>query len=67
MKMAHSEHNRPKKSGSFVLILFGAFLFISSVLFFERGSDLGKIVIILGFVIGGIGFYLGFVRKKRGT
>lgn len=65
--MAHSEHNRPKKSGSFVLILFGAFLFISSVLFFERGSDLGKIVIILGFVIGGIGFYLGFVRKKRGT
>lgn len=64
--MAHSEHNRAKKSGSFVMILFGSFLFISSVLFFERGSDLGKIVIILGFVIGGIGFYLGFVRKKRG-
>ena len=65
--MAHREHNRAKKSGSFVLILFGAFLFISSSLFFERGSDLGKIVIILGFVIGGIGFYLGFVRKKSGS
>ena len=63
--MAHSEHNRSKKSGSFVLILFGAFLFISSTLFFELGSDQGKIVVILGFVIGGIGFYLGFIRKKK--
>jgi LPXTG-motif cell wall-anchored protein len=50
-----------------VLILFGAFLFISSTLFFEPGSDQGKIAIILGFVIGGIGFYLGFVRKKKET
>ncbi len=65
--MAHSEHNRTKKRGSFVLILFGAFLFISSTLFFEPGSDQGKIAIILGFVIGGIGFYLGFVRKKKET
>ena len=63
--MAHSEHNKSKKSGSFVLILFGAFLFISSTLFFEPGSDLGKIAIILGFVIGGIGFYLAFVRKRK--
>jgi len=63
--MAHSEHNKPKKSRSFVLILFGAFLFISSTLFFEPDSDYGKIAIILGFVIGGIGFYLGFMRKKK--
>lgn len=63
--MAHSEHNRAKKGGSFVLILFGAFLFISSTLFFEPGSDQGKIVIILGFVVGGIGFYLRFVRKRK--
>lgn len=62
--MAHNEHNRPKKSG-FVLILFGAFLFISSTLFFEHGSDQGKLAIILGFVIGGVGFYLGFMRKKK--
>jgi hypothetical protein len=65
--MAHSEHNRIKNRGSFVLILFGAFLFISSTLFFEPGSDLGKIAIILGFVIGGIGFYRVFVRKKKET
>jgi len=65
--MAHSEHNRIKNRGSFVLILFGAFLFISSTLFFEPGSDLGKIAIILGFVIGGIGFYRVFGRKKKET
>ena len=61
--MAHDEHNRPKKGGSFVLILFGAFLFISSTLF--PGSNEGKIAIVLGFVIGGIGFYLRFVRKRK--
>jgi len=61
--MAHSEHNRIKNKGSFVLVLFGAFLFISAVLFLEPGSDIGKVAIILGFVIGGIGFFLGF--KKR--
>jgi hypothetical protein len=63
--MAHSEHNRPKKSGSYALIIFGAFLFISSTLFFERGSIEGQIAIILGFIIGGIGFYLVFARKKK--
>lgn len=64
--MAHSEHNRPKKSGSYALILFGAFLFVSATLFLERGSMEGQIAIVLGFIIGGIGFYLGFVRKKKG-
>ncbi|MGI0011795.1 MAG: hypothetical protein ACREAE_10400 [Nitrosopumilaceae archaeon] len=63
--MAHNEHNKPKKRGSFVLILFGAFLFISSTLFFEPSSEQGKLAIILGFAIGGIGFYLGFVKKKK--
>jgi hypothetical protein len=65
--MAHDEHNRPKKGGSFILILFGAFLFISSTLFFQPGSNEGKIAIILGFVIGGIGFYLRFVRKRKSS
>ncbi|MGQ0795507.1 MAG: hypothetical protein ACT4N5_04905 [Nitrosopumilaceae archaeon] len=63
--MAHNEHNRIKNKGSFVLILFGAFLFISAVLFLEPGSDLGKVAIILGFVIGGIGFFLGFAKKRN--
>jgi len=63
--MAHDEHNKLKKSRSFALILFGALLFISATLFFEPGSDQGKIAIILGFVIGGIGFYLWFLKKKK--
>jgi hypothetical protein len=63
--MAHSEHNRIKNKGSFVLVLFGALLFISAVLFLEPGSDLGKVAIILGFVIGGIGFFLGFIKKRN--
>ena len=63
--MAHDEHNRPKKGRSYMLILFGAFLFISSTLFFQRGSIEGQAVIILGFIVGGIGFYIRFVRKKK--
>jgi len=63
--MAHSEHNRSKKSGAFVLIIFGAFLFISAPLFFGRGTIEGGTAIALGFVIGGMGFYLGFIRKKK--
>lgn len=63
--MAHDEHNRQKKGGSYMLILFGAFLFLSSTLFFQPGSIEGKAAIILGFIVGGIGFYLRFVRKKK--
>ena len=62
--MAHSEHNKPQKNWSFALVLFGAFLFISATLFFE-GSTMGQIAIILGFVVGGIGFYLGFKKRKK--
>ena len=63
--MVHSEHNRPKKSGALALIIFGAFLFISAPLFFGRGTIEGGTTIALGFVMGGIGFYLGFIRKKK--
>lgn len=65
--MAHSEHNRQKKSGSYALILFGAFLFISATLFLPRGSIEGQIAIVFGFIVGGIGFYLGFARKKKSS
>lgn len=63
--MAHSEHNKPKKSGSYALIIFGAFLFVSAPLFFGPGTTEGGIAIVFGFIVGGIGFYLGFVRKKK--
>ena len=65
--MAHREHNRPKKNSGYALILFGAFLFISATLFFEPGSLQGQIAIIFGFIIGGLGFYLGFARRTKPT
>ncbi len=63
--MAHSEHNRPKKSGAYALIIFGALLFVSAPLFFKSNTTEGGIAIVFGFLIGGIGFYLGFIRKKK--
>jgi len=63
--MAHNEHNRPKKSGAYALIIFGAFLFVSAPLFFGPGTAEGGVAIAFGFIIGGIGFYLGFIRKKK--
>ena len=63
--MAHNEYNSPKKSGAYALIIFGAFLFVSAPLFFGPGTTEGGVAIVFGFVIGGIGFYLGFIRKKK--
>lgn len=61
--MAHSEHNKPKKSGAFFLIILGALLFIITPMWFSDKPELGLALIALGFLIGGIGFYLRFVRK----
>lgn len=63
--MAHREHNRQKKSAAYALIIFGAFLFVSAPLFFKPNTTEGGVAIVLGFVIGGMGFYLGFIRKKK--
>jgi len=61
--MAHSEHNRPKGSGV-ILIAIGILIF-----FFvpQYTKDLvgGMALIILGFVLGGIGFYIAFLKKRR--
>jgi vacuolar-type H+-ATPase subunit I/STV1 len=61
--MAHSEYNRPKKSGAFFLIILGALLFIIAPTWFSDKPEFGATLIVLGFIIGGIGFYLRFVRK----
>ena len=62
--MAHSEHNRSKKSGGFFLILLGALLFFLAPIFL-MGTNEGFALIILGFIVGGVGFYLKYVRKER--
>jgi hypothetical protein len=61
--MAHSEHNKPKKSGAFFLIILGALLFMIAPTWFADKRELGLALIVLGFVIGGLGFYLRFIRK----
>lgn len=64
-KMVHDEHNKPRKSGAFFLIIFGALLFVATPTFLSDNQELGIIAIMAGFCIGGLGFYLHFVRGKR--
>lgn len=61
--MAHSEHNKPKRSGAFFLIILGAFLFIVSPTWFKDDPAMGFTMIGIGFAVGGLGFYLRFIRK----
>lgn len=61
--MAHSEHNRPK-SGGMVLIAIGILIFVFAPGYFKNNFAVGMGTIIFGFVVGGIGFYLSFFRKK---
>jgi len=62
--MAHSEHNKSRNSGSFVLIIFGALLLILAPTINPSSPVLGTIALIGGIVIGGIGFYLKFIRVR---
>ena len=62
--MAHSEHNKSRNSGSFVLIIFGALLLILAPTINPSSPVLGTIALIGGIVIGGIGFYLKFIRTR---
>jgi len=63
--MAHREHNRPKKSGAFFLIILGAVMFIASPMMFDDSPQIGGALIIIGFIVGGFGFYLNFVKKRK--
>ncbi len=64
--MAHSEHNRNKRSGGFFLIILGALIFITVPLYLSETQELGLAAIVFGFIIGGIGFYITFIRNKMG-
>ena len=62
--MAHSEHNRSKNSGGFVLIIFGALLLFLAPQEAIASAGLNVIAWIGGIVIGGIGFYLRFIKNR---
>tara|TARA_B100001750_G_scaffold152325_1_gene122067 strand:+ start:24 stop:224 length:201 start_codon:yes stop_codon:yes gene_type:complete len=63
--MVHNEHNKPKRSSSLLLIIFGAILFmVGPTLFHQNSPELGILALVSGFILGGIGFYLKYVRGK---
>jgi hypothetical protein len=62
--MAHSEHNRPK-SGGMALIVGGILIFIFAPSYFKQNLVEGLGAIIAGFALGGVGFYLTFLKKKK--
>ncbi len=64
--MAHSAHNK-SRSGGFFLIILGALIFITTPIYLSEQPELGIIAIIFGFLVGGLGFYLNFVKGKRRT
>ncbi len=62
--MAHSEHNRSKNSGGFALIILGAILLFLAPQESVIEMGLNVIAWIAGLIIGGIGFYLKFIRGR---
>jgi hypothetical protein len=61
----HDEHNRPKKSGGFFLVIFGAFLLIIAPTIYPQTASLGILAFAAGLIVGGLGFYLRFIKKQR--
>ena len=62
--MAHSEHNKSKNSGGFALIIFGALLLFLAPYINPTNPELGVVALVGGIIIGGIGFYLRFIRNR---
>ena len=62
--MAHSEHNKTRNSGGFALIIFGALLLFLAPNINPSNPILGTIALVGGIIIGGIGFYLKFIRTR---
>jgi len=61
--LVHDEHNRSKKGGSFFLVIFGALLLIIAPTIYPGDQTLGVLSFVSGFIIGGLGFYIRFIKK----
>ncbi len=62
--MVHTEHNRAKNNGGFALIILGALLLFIAPNIYPEMPGLGTMSLFGGIVIGGIGFYLKFIRGR---
>ncbi len=63
--MVHNEHNKIKNSSSFGVIILGALLLILAPTINPSNPVLGISSLIGGIVIGGVGFYLKFIRNRE--
>ena len=63
--MAHNEHNRQKKGGGFVLIIFCALLLFLAPNLHTDNPELGIASLVFGIIIGGAGFYIRFIKKPK--
>ena len=63
--MAHSEHNRAKKGKGFVLIIFGALLLFLAPNVHTDNPELGVAALVFGIIVGGVGFYIRFIKKAK--
>jgi len=63
--MAHDQHNKSRSSGSFALIILGALLLFLAPNINPTSPELGILALVGGIVIGGLGFYLKFIRNKE--
>ena len=62
--MVHGEHNKARNSGGFALIILGALLLFLAPNIYPTMSELGTLSLFGGVIIGGIGFYLKFIRTR---
>ena len=63
--MAHNQHNKSRNSGGFALIILGALLLFLAPNINPTSPELGVLSLVGGIIIGGIGFYLKFIRAKE--
>ena len=63
--MVHSEHNRSKSGGWFALIILGAILLFLAPAIHPEEPEMGVAAFAAGLVIGGLGFFLRFVRGRK--
>jgi len=65
--LAHNAHNKQRKSGGFFLIIFGAILLFLAPNIHGNNPELGIASLVGGLILGGIGFYIQFIAKKKST
>jgi hypothetical protein len=62
--MVHADHNKSKNSGGFALIILGALMLFLAPNIYPEMPELGIMALFGGLIIGGIGFYLKFIRTR---